>query len=86
MPALDLTKIMVEKGVEVEVISSLVMYMVRDLLVNHGNWKYQHPHQRWQITTQVLYMENDVYYVPYLLACEAHNHNDISSEIFFSCD
>jgi len=54
LAALDLTKIMVEKGVEVEVISSLVMYMVRDLLVNHGNWKYQHPHQRWQITTQAL--------------------------------
>lgn len=45
---------MVQKGIEAEVLSSLVMFMVRDLLVNHGNWKYQQPYQRWQITTQVL--------------------------------
>ncbi|CAM6047081.1 unnamed protein product [Sphagnum compactum] len=51
---LDLTKILVEKGVDSEVLSSLVMYVVRDLLVNHGNWKYQQPHQRWQITTEAL--------------------------------
>jgi nuclear pore complex protein Nup188 len=50
---LDLTKVLVEKGVDSEVLSSLVMYVVRDLLVNHGNWKYQQPHQRWQITTEV---------------------------------
>ena len=58
MPALNFTKIMVEKGIEAEVLSSLVMFMVRDLLVNHGNWKYQHPHQRWQITTQVLLLKS----------------------------
>lgn len=53
MPALGFTKTIVEKGVESEMLSSLVMYMVRELLLNHGNWKYQQPHQRWQITTQV---------------------------------
>ncbi|KAG0574974.1 hypothetical protein KC19_VG307200 [Ceratodon purpureus] len=54
LAALNFTKIMVEKGVEAEVLSSLVMFMVRDLLVNHGNWKYHQPYQRWQITTQAL--------------------------------
>ncbi|XP_024375793.1 uncharacterized protein [Physcomitrium patens] len=54
LAALGFTKTIVEKGVESEMLSSLVMYMVRELLLNHGNWKYQQPHQRWQITTQTL--------------------------------
>lgn len=50
---LDLSIILLDRGVLSESVEALVMHVVRDLLVNHGNWRYQQQHTRWQIATKV---------------------------------
>lgn len=50
---LDLCKIFVAKGGKTELVMTLIIYIVRYVLVNHGNWKYKLRYERWQITSKI---------------------------------
>lgn len=50
---LDLCKTFVAKGGNTKLVTTLIMYIVRYLLVNHGNWKYKLRFERWQITSKI---------------------------------
>eukprot|EP01018_Ginkgo_biloba_P018782 Gb_15236 [translate_table: standard] len=65
---LELSKQFLAKGVQTESVIALVMYAVRYLLVNHGNWKYNFRHERWQITSKVFQVMHTV------VSCKMDQH------------
>lgn len=50
---LDLCKMFVAKGGRTKLVMTLIIYIVRYILVNHGNWKYKLRYERWQITSKI---------------------------------
>ncbi|XP_059074406.1 uncharacterized protein LOC131045463 isoform X2 [Cryptomeria japonica] len=50
---LDLFKTIITKGMQIDSVVILVVYIVRYILVNHGSWKYKFKHEPWEILSKV---------------------------------
>lgn len=50
---LDFTLQLVETGAEDNMLSSLLIFSLQYVLVNHEHWKYKLKHARWQVTLKV---------------------------------
>lgn len=50
---LDFTRQLVEIGADDEMVSSLVVFALQYVLVNHENWSYKFGYDRWKVTQKV---------------------------------
>ncbi|CAA7391364.1 unnamed protein product [Spirodela intermedia] len=53
MAVLDFTRQLVEVGADDEMVSSLVIFALQYVLVNHENWSYKFGYDRWKVTQKV---------------------------------
>ena len=53
LAVLDFTRHLIEVGADNDMVSSLVIFALQYVLVNHENWRYKFRCDRWKVTLKV---------------------------------